>query len=378
MENIQTEVTKTGENYLAWNIKKMSKKEFWSLNSNKERYKYLAMLAHLAANSHNTQPWLFKYNYEKDSLIFYIETSRVLPASDIVGRQAVISIGCAIANFEVAAEALGCEIVKNILLDDAKISNQSLVPIKVAEISIQKTEDSDVYYDENLKMYNSIFTRRVDRGEYDHDRKINSDLIKKIEMLGRDLKVKTILILDWGRKVALAELQAQADSFVVNNKEFANELVNDWMLENDSDLGLGMPGDTFRLNDDQTKRIKFRFRDNLGFESDDAISIAQLGKKGILSCQCVGMLIIEKDEPSEWLKAGIVLEKGALLFESEGVAWAVHAGLAEVSQVNMLMLRPIAMTTKRPVILFRAGYLKGNETRAPHSPRMTFDKVWSE
>jgi|GEM_PF-1231111 len=378
MEIIQSEIIKTGENYLAWNINKLSKSEFWNLSSNKKRYKYLASLAHLAPNSHNTQPWLFKYNSENDSVVVYIETARVLPASDIVGRQAVISLGCALANFEVAADSLDCVVVKNILLSEVKISNQSAALIKIAEISIQKTEDTDTRHNENLKLYNAIFTRRVDRGEYDHDRKLDADLIKKIESLGCYLNVKTILISDWGRKVALAELQAQADSFVVNNKKFANELVNDWMLENDSGLGLGMPGDTFRLNDEQTKRIKFRFRDDLGFESDDAISIAQLGKKGILSCQCVGMLVIEKDEPTQWLNAGIILGKGALMFESEGIAWAVHAGLAEVPQLNMMMLRPIAMTTKKPVILFRAGYLKRNETRAPHSPRMLFEKVWRE
>lgn len=371
-------IIKTGENYAAWNIKKLSETDFWDLSSNRERYRYLASLAHLAANSHNTQPWLFKYSTEHDCIEFSIEPSRVLPASDVMGRQAVISLGCAIANFEIAAEVLGCELEKNIVLDNCKISNQFSEPIRVAVMTIKKNVEPNTCSNNSIKLYNSIFTRRVDRGEYDHDRKIESNLIKEVELLGAGLNVKTILISDWGRKVALAELQAQADSFVVNNKEFAKELVNDWMLENDSNLGLGMPGDTFRLNDDQTKRIKFKFRENLGFDSDDATSIAQLGKKGILSCQCVGMLIIEKDEPAEWLKAGIILEKGALLFESEGIAWAVHAGLAEVSQVNMLMLRPIAMTTKRPVILFRAGYLKANESRSPHSPRMNFENVWRE
>lgn len=372
------EIIKNGENYSAWTLEKLSLNEFWELPSNKARYKYLARLAHLAANSHNTQPWLFKYINKNESLIFYIDTTRILPASDIVGRQAVISLGCAIANFEVAAEALGCVLVKRILLDNIKISNQVLAPIQVIEINIIKNEKEIENLNEKNKIYNAIFTRRVDRGEFDHDRLIESNLINTVTLLGNELNVKTIMISDWGRKVALAELQAQADSFVVNNREFANELVNDWMLENDSASGLGMPGDTFGLNQEQTKKIKFRFRDNLGFDSDDAVSIAQLGKKGILSCQCVGILTIEKDEPAQWLNAGVVLEKGALHFESHGISWAVHAGLAEVSQVNMLMLRPIALTTKRPVILFRAGYLKSNALRAPHSPRQLFEKVWME
>ncbi|MBY0452029.1 MAG: hypothetical protein K2P92_03270 [Bdellovibrionaceae bacterium] len=301
----------------------------------------------------------------------------MLPISDIKGRQAIISLGCALANIEVGLAAMLCAYEKQIHLSKEQVVSNQQQRILVAEYKILSRTAVEVDFHDNLKMYKALFTRRVDRGEYDHDRKIDSGVLKKIESMGLPFGVKTILIGDWGRKVALAELQSQADSFVINNRKFAEELINDWMLENDSLSELGMPGDTFRLNSEQTSKIKLRFQNNQGFESDDATGMVQLGKKGILSCQCVGLLTVEQDNPVEWLNAGITLEKGALLFESEGIAWAVHAGLAEVSQVNMMMLRPIAMTTKRPVILFRAGYLKGNETRAPHSPRLAFEKVWS-
>lgn len=372
------DVRSSGENYQAWSVPYKNSEEFWSLSSDEERQSYLCSLAHLAANSHNTQPWCFQYNRADESVTICLEPVRVLPASDIVGRQAMISVGCALANYETAAEALGVEIEKTDLINEnQKISNELLEPLPVIKIKIVGRIGASRLANRQLDMYRAIFTRRVDRGEYDHDRKVPPDIFKKIESLGDDLMVKTILITDWGRKVALAELQSQADSFVINNKSFAQELVNDWMLENDSDSGLGMPGDTFRLNDEQTKKIKFRFASGLGFESDDATAMSQLGKKGILSCQCVGMLVVERDEPRHWLSAGIVLERGALLFESEGMAWAVHAGLAEVKQVNMFMLRPIAMTTQRPVVLFRAGYLKNSETRSPHSPRLKFSSLWS-
>lgn len=363
------------ENFKAWNQKALRFEEFWGLSSDAKRLQYLCSTAILAANSHNTQPWLFAYDSLSQSLTFLLNGERVLPVSDVKGRQAIISLGCAMANFEVAAMALGCELNKEVLLkDEEKISSKSLA-LPIVRYQIRgKTE----VHNESMSLYQAIFSRRVDRGEYDHDRPLPEGLTQKIQGLGADYKVKTILISDWSRKVALAELQSQADSFVINHKEFAEELVNDWMIENDSGSFLGMPGDTFRLNAQQTHKIKDRFKKDMGFESDDAMAIAQLGKKGILSCQCVGMLTVEKDCPTQWLNAGIVLQRGALLFESESIAWAVHAGLAEVSQVNMLMLRPIAMTTQRPVILFRAGYLKKNETRSPHSPRIPIEKLWSQ
>ena len=102
----------TVDNYLGWKAEKLSPADFWALASNKERYKYLASLSHLAANSHNSQPWAFHYNSQNNSLEFLIQTSRVLPQSDVMGRQAVISLGCALANFEVAAEYFGCKVQK--------------------------------------------------------------------------------------------------------------------------------------------------------------------------------------------------------------------------------------------------------------------------
>lgn len=362
-------------NFESWHTPPFTAEAFWQLSSTELRMKHLSLVATLAANSHNTQPWLFTYNSRQETLQISLDTKKVLPISDVKARQAVLSLGCAIANFEVAAQALSCELETNILLNDESVVNNKQESIAVIKYKIKKSSKS--ISDEQVKLYHSCFTRRVDRGEYDHDCKIDVEILSQIQNLGKKYDVNTILISDWGRKVALAELQSQADSFVINNEQFAAELVNDWMITNDSESFYGMPGDTFRLNDKQTQKIKDRFHNKLGFESDDAVSISQLGKKGILSCQCVGMLTVEKDSPRHWLNAGYVLELGALIFETNSIAWAVHAGLAEVSQVNMLMLRPIAMTTKRPVILFRAGYLKSNEQRSPHSPRVPIDNLWS-
>lgn len=363
-------------NFQSWNKSPLTPAQFWSLTNTEERMKHLALVSTLAANSHNTQPWCFEYVQSTESLVVKIDTSKVLPISDVKGRQAVISLGCATANFEIAAKALNCELQKTTLISDDQVVDNKQKNINLVSYKIKYSQNA-IESAGHFRLYSACFSRRVDRGEYDHDRKIDVEILKQIQNLGIDYGVNTILISDWGRKVALAELQSQADSFVINNAAFAEEFINEWLIQNDSESFYGMPGDTFRLNDQQTHKIKERFKNKLGFESDDAVSISQLGKKGILSCQCVGLLTVEKDTPLNWLKAGYVLQLGALVFETNHMAWAVHAGLAEVTQVNMLMLRPIAMTSRRPVILFRAGYLKSNEQRSPHSPRLPIDQLWS-
>ncbi|MEX2199917.1 MAG: hypothetical protein WD711_00865 [Dongiaceae bacterium] len=59
----------------------------------------------LAASAHNTQPWLF--DIEHDRISIHADTSRHLGAIDPFHRELHLSIGCALANMELAARAAG-------------------------------------------------------------------------------------------------------------------------------------------------------------------------------------------------------------------------------------------------------------------------------
>ena len=67
----------------------------------------LAQAATLAPSSHNTQPWLFRF--EDQAIELLADRTRALPVNDPDDRELTISCGCALFNLRVAAAAAGLQ-----------------------------------------------------------------------------------------------------------------------------------------------------------------------------------------------------------------------------------------------------------------------------
>jgi hypothetical protein len=67
--------------------------------------KKLLKSAILAPSGHNSQPWKFELNSQ--SVKFFPDFSRVRIGVDPDNRELYLSLGAAVANFEVAAESQG-------------------------------------------------------------------------------------------------------------------------------------------------------------------------------------------------------------------------------------------------------------------------------
>src|ERR1051326_3466942 len=89
-----------------WGRFRLNRKQFNELK-NREKLELLCQLGHLAASSHNTQPWKFYIDEAGMKLVLYLDKKLVLSVSDINGRQAVVSLGCALENIIVAAAYYG-------------------------------------------------------------------------------------------------------------------------------------------------------------------------------------------------------------------------------------------------------------------------------
>lgn len=382
---------KPGKNYEVWKTPRLSPEEFIKLDSRKQ-LTYLATLAHLAPSTHNTQPWAFKIKPDFYSLDIFldrgeyykknretIDKRRVLPFSDVKGRQACISIGCSIANLAVGAEYFGFkpkinltdfnpELVKP--LTDPKDA-KSLKYIPVANIELLSSPDN---VESDQELFKSIFTRKVNRGEYKPYAPIEDKLLDTTKEIAKENNTSLHLItrkspFDFRREL-IAEAQFQAENFVVNDERFRGEL-SGWFLTNDTDEFLGMPGDTFGLDDKTTKNIKDKLSGDKGLKIEDLTGLPYMTKAGIDSAYAIGLITTSEDIPIYWVKAGITLEKVFLLFEKNQISLAIHAGLAEV-KLSRLGLSLAAFTSENPSILFRAGYPK---EKKPHSPRLPIEEV---
>ncbi len=361
---------KQGDNYTAWKITRLQQDQFNALDSH-DQLTYLAHCAHLAPSSHNTQPWRFTLNTDERAIDVHIDKSRVLPASDVKGRQATISIGCAIANLTTASQYFGLQPnieYMNIDPELLKPSSQTFNDLHLSHISFQAGTTST-----NRETFEAIFTRRVNRSKYDLSRTINPTILEDLTTIANENGTNVKLLDHTTLKnrmsiAAIAELQYQADSIVVNSDTFGHEL-GDWLLPNDTDSYLGMPGDTFGLPD----ALATEFHDGLlkgNLKGDYKAAFPKGDKEGIESSPLLGIITITSDTPEEWIRAGQTLGGIALFLEKNGLAMAVNAALAEVRMVRSA-LKPF-LDNRHPAIIFRAGYT--NEYK-PHSPRLPLENV---
>ncbi|MDP2695691.1 MAG: hypothetical protein Q8O87_00365 [bacterium] len=350
------------KNYEAWKIEPLD----LSRNHTKEEiYRHLVGWAVLAANSHNSQPWRFVLRPDDNRILVVLDGQAVLPASDKVGRQAHISIGCALQNLIMAIEAYGLSL--QVIYRD--ISDGVVGETVLAEVSLG---------DEQLKplnsswaMFSSMKNRRMYRGQYDPQRALPIDVVSSFESAaaaktGAELK----LITDRPTIFAIAEIQYLADRAVIALNNFRRELA-DYLLPNDTDSCTGMPGNTFGLSDEMSKNVHLGLSQPGTFDPALAAGMAITGRDGIRSAPMLGVISVSDDKPEFWLKAGQAFQHIAVIAESNNLFLAVHAAMVEVGMFNV-SLKARLVQLKRPTVIFRVGYA---DERHPHSPRLMADAV---
>jgi hypothetical protein len=370
------------ENYEAWNLPILNKESFAMLNKH-DKGIYLCKFGHLAPSTHNAQPWRFFVSKERDIIYVYLDREYVLPASDVCGRQSVISIGCAIENITIAAQCFGY--LNDVMLCGGR--NDDVLPrnkaknkprfVLLAKIILGKSSKNINYGSKEKLILNSMLSRKVVRAEYDMQRPIPKYLLKALTNVPDGKHVQLKIINGVASRAMVAEFQGQADSYVINSKKFSREL-GDWLLPNNSGSGLGMPGINFGLQDDEAMRLHTGLNGTQSLRPEDGLKFSLAGKKGMESSPMIGVLTIQKDDTEHWIYAGRAFEKIFLLLASKNINVAVHAGIVEVGLINRLYSTLLG-TKNKIAVLFRAGWVKDeNHAKRPHSPRLPFKHIFLE
>ena len=108
----------------------------------------------LAASAHNTQPWLFDIGTDRISI--HADRSRHLGAVDPFHRELHLSIGCAIANMELAARAAGFDPTIEMMsgrLTDPRLAIDAA--LQAANTEAKSAEDGQVGWMETVPTFGS-------------------------------------------------------------------------------------------------------------------------------------------------------------------------------------------------------------------------------
>lgn len=131
----------------------------------------LVRAAVLAANAHNSQPWLFRV--EDSRIDLFADRERNIGAVDPYLREMYMSLGCALENLLLAAEANGYGHELALLPDGSNSAHAARIDLTFVAASASE-------------LYEAIPDRHTNRGPYDTERAVPQETLEALRELGEE------------------------------------------------------------------------------------------------------------------------------------------------------------------------------------------------
>ncbi len=150
----------------------------------------------LAANPHDTQPWLFQV--KDNSITAFADRTRHLGSFDPFRREMHLGLGAAVENLALAAQALGFS--ASIMPVEGRLTlSPDDVPMAVARIVLRPAPAA------HGVLFTAIPRRHTNRGPYRPDQPVAAETLHRLAGLVTDESVRVIFVTD---KIARNDLGA--------------------------------------------------------------------------------------------------------------------------------------------------------------------------
>jgi Nitroreductase family len=294
---------------------------------------YLVHHATLAANSHNTQPWLFGKIAERVTI--QPDLSRSTPVVDPDGHHLFASLGCAAENLILAANAAGKGAA---LAFDA--NGDGRIEIDFAGNAVRDP------------LFDAILERQCTRSDYDGQPVSNEDLdalVNAAKVEGCEL----IMIPEKSRIEQALELVVAANTAQVGDPAFTAELKS-WLRFSAAKAIATGDGLYAACSGNPTMpqwlgNIVFGFVFKPESENDRYA-------KQIRSSSALAVFFTDKNDRQHWVQAGRSYQRFALKATSLGIRNAFINQPVEVASLREEFSRLPGIEGKRPDLIVRFGH----------------------
>ncbi|MCP4401659.1 MAG: hypothetical protein GY801_30710 [bacterium] len=281
----------------------------------------LVRAAILAANPHNTQPWLFKVTDSRIEL--FADTTRNLGTMDPYLREMTIGLGCAVENMLLAAPANGYH--PQLTLHSGMVTEppSDPKPRRVAGIDLTPGTESP------SELYAAIPNRHTDRAVYDPERPVAPNTLETLQALAQNNSdVKIFLFSTKEQRKIFSEGTIRATETIVADTVMAHDSA-EWFHHDWDDLQTYKDGpyiDTYGVP--PFMRVLIKMLPPASEEMDNAAWL-KATKRTLASSPVFGLIAVRElyDQPQS-LQAGQVWQRMHL--------WASSQKLA-MQPVNQLM-----------------------------------------
>ena len=331
-------------------IRDIKGKDFFRLETNKEKIKFLLQYAVLAPSTHNSQPWLFKIN--EDSCEIYKNINKEIPIGDKIGRDLFISIGCILENLIQAA--LYYNIYKNYIY---RINSKNNLIVEV----FFKNLDKSIVNQNKSYLLNAIQMRANKRGIF-KAKLLPTHVFTKLKILAKRYPdVKLHLVTKSEDRKQLSDLTAEGMKYAYKNPKFRKEM-SEWFINNYSSKKEGIPGYSINLPD----LISIFFPYIVRFFNIGPV-VAKLNRISVGSAPLIIVITSKKNNPISWLQVGRLAERIMLELVNDRIKTSIYVASIEMGKLYK-KVQKILRTKEIPQFLFSAGYIDGPKKFTPRHP----------
>jgi len=297
------------------------------------RLDYLVHHATLAANSHNTQPWLF--SGDSDQVTIRPDLARTTPVVDPDSHHLFASLGCAAENLSLAASASGRSSAVDFLGD-------------TSEIRIGLGGDGAV----RDPLFDAIYDRQCTRSLYD-GRQVPARDLKLLEDAAQVAGCSVMLVTAKPRMEQFLDLILSANAAQITDPAFVTELKH-WLRFNATEAIRHGDGLYSACSGNPTMPSWVA---NLVFglaftaEAENAKCAEQ-----VRSSAGFAVFVSDKDDKSHWVQAGRSYQRFALASTALGIRHAFLNQPVEVAEFRPQLSALLGIGGKRPDLVVRFGY----------------------
>jgi hypothetical protein len=314
----------------------------------KHDYRELVRYATLAASSHNTQPW--KFRLESGRISILPDFTRRCPAVDPDDHHLYSSLGCATENLLLAAQAAGLQ--GRVTYD----ASESSVKVDLTEAAAFRSP-----------LFEAIPLRQCNRAEYDGSA-LSAKEVCLLEDAARGAGVSLLLLTDPKQKEDVAGYVARGNSAQFMDRAWASEL-KAWIRFSAHEAlrtGDGLYGPV--MGNPSVPRWLGELFMRVAFSAGQQ---NEKDRRNIHSSAAVAVLVSEVDDKPHWIEAGRSYERLALQATALGLCTAFINQPVEVAALRSEFAAFLGVGPRRPDLVVRIG--RGRPM--PQSLRRPVDEV---
>lgn len=296
-------------------------------------WRELVRSATLAASSHNSQPWRFRF--ERDGIGVFPDWARRCPAVDPDDHHLFTSLGCATENLLHAASVHGLS--GDVEFDVAN----SAIDVRLSSWHISPSP-----------LAGAIAERQCSRADYGGG-SVPSTQLGDLENAARGAGVEVLLLTAPKQLEGIADFVAQGNDSQFSDRAWVEELKT-WIRFNGREAKRMSDGLYVKcMGAPAVPRwvANSVFRYVVGAKSQNRLDVPR-----IRSSSGVAVFVSDVDDRRHWIEVGRSYERFALLATSLGIKNAFINQPVEVDALRPQLAQWLGLGTKRPDLLVRFGY----------------------